>query len=371
MINTLFLLFTPFQWICIGLIFTLFMIITFYLLILYRQPLLRRNRVHDQPIRQWPSVSVVLCVTNEYKMLRRVLPTLLEQDYPCFEVVVVNDRSQDNSEILLRSLQEQYPHLQARTTSTDDRFGRSPSLALGMAIRAAQYDTILCIEANCQIKDNQWIRSMAAPYRGSTEIVLGHTTHYRCSIWMRCDLLQHALHYMGRAALKSPYTGVGSNILFKKSLFYNNNGLNVRLTRDHAPLSVFIGEVANRNNCGICTYPSGVTHSRLKMSGNMGKMVQKMRKRSLSMIPKITKYPMLFETTIRLFFYLSACCAIALFAHIPELLLMVGGLLFLRLLSVFLLYRKVRKRLDDRGLAIPFLCWDVLFPMVNLYRFFR
>lgn len=369
--NTLFMLFTPLQWIYIGLISTLFSIITLYLFTLYRQPALRRNRPFDPPERQWPSVSVVLCVTNEYKMLRRVLPSLLEQDYPCYEVVVVNDRSEDNSEILLRSLQEQYPHLQARTTSTDDRFGRSPSLVLGMAIRAAQYDTILCIEANCQIKDNQWIRSMTTPYEGATEIVLGHTTHYKCSVWKRCDLLQHALHYMGRAALKRPYTGVGSNVLFKKSLFYDNNGFNVRLTRDHSPIGVFIGEVANRNNCRICTQPSGVTHSRLKMSGKRGTIVRKTRKRSLSLSPKITKYPMLFETTIRLFFYLSACSAIALFYHIPELLLISGGYLLLRILSVFALYQSIRKRLDDRGIALPFLCWDILFPFVNLYRFFR
>ena len=300
-----------------------------------------------------------------------MLPILLTQDYPCYEVVVVNDRSQDHSEILLRALQEQYPHLQVRTTSTDDRFGRSPSLALGMAIRAARYDAVLCIEADCLIKDSLWIRSMAAPYGGETEIVLGHTTHSKCSLWMRCHFLQCALHYMGRAAIRRPYTGVGSNLLFKKSLFYDNNGFNVRLTREHFPLRVFLGEVANRNNCRICTHPSGVTHSRLKMNRHMSKLYRKMEKRSLAMSPRGSRYPMLMESTVRLLFYLFVCAAI--FLHYSDTILLVffGSFLLLRLVSVFLLYSVVRKRLDDKGLLFSFMCWDFLSPVVNIFRIFR
>jgi len=318
-----------------------------------------------------PSVSVVLCVTNEYKELRRMLPTLLQQDYPQYEVVVVNDRSEDNSEILLRSLQEHYPHLQVRTTNTDDTFGRSPSLALGMAIRAAQYETILCIEANCKVKDTLWIRSMAAHYGGNTEIVLGYTTRYSCSVWTRCDLLQHALHFMGRAAVRRPYTGLDSNLLFKKSLFYDNNGFNVSLTREHFPLRVFIGEVVNRNNCKICTHPSGVTHSRMKIKGHLRKLYRKMEKRSLAMNRKGPKYPMLVETIFRLIFYISVCFSITLFYDISEALVFSISLLLFRFLSMLWLYLDVKKRLDDTGLALPFLCWDILFPFVNLKRLFR
>jgi len=371
MMNQFFLLFTPFEWWFIGVVFTLFIIITLYQIILYRQPARKRNRAPVTEDDLLPSVSVVLCATNEYKMLRRLLPILLEQAYPRYEVVVVNDRSEDNSEILLHTFQEKHPHLQVRTTSTDDRFGRSPALALGMAIRAAQYDTILCIEADCQITDNQWIRSMATYYGGETEMVLGYTTHHRCSLFTRCDFLQHALHFMGRAAIRRPYTCFGSNLLFKKSLFYSNNGLNVRLTRDHFPLRVFFSEVANRNNCRICTHPSGVTHSRIKLDRPMRKLYRKMEKRSLALSPKGSRYPLLFESTLRLIFYITTCCAIALFYDKLELFIFFSFLLLLRPVSVLLLYIGVRKRLNDKGLAIPFICWDFIFPVIHLFRFIR
>ena len=44
-----------------------------------------------------PPLSVVICARNEAENLGKYLPAVLEQDYPAFEVVVVNDCSEDNS----------------------------------------------------------------------------------------------------------------------------------------------------------------------------------------------------------------------------------------------------------------------------------
>jgi len=42
-------------------------------------------------------VSVIICAKNEYQNLLHNLPVVLEQDYPDFEVIVVNDASDDDS----------------------------------------------------------------------------------------------------------------------------------------------------------------------------------------------------------------------------------------------------------------------------------
>ncbi|MCL1973777.1 MAG: glycosyltransferase [Bacteroidetes bacterium] len=363
--------FSPAEWYAIDAAFLLFLFITLYQFIVYQQPAYSRHRASEPAPDQLPPVSVLLCVTNEYKLLRRMLPLLLEQDYPCFEVIVVNDRSEDNSEILLRMLQEHYPHLQVRTTHTDDTFGRAPALALGMAIRAAQYDLVLCIEAHSYVKDLFWIRSMVSGYGNRKELVLGHNTHYRCSKWIRCDFLQYALHYMGRAAIGRPYTGNGANFLLKKSLFYDNNGLNVRLSRDHFPDRVLIGELASRKNCAICVQASGVTHSYRRLDKASWKRYRKTEKRSLFLSPKRTKYPMLAESLIRLAFYGWCVACLSVFYPRLELSLIFGGLLFLRLLSVLFLYLCVRTPLDDKGLAVPYLFWDIFSPFVHIYRAVR
>ena len=44
----------------------------------------------------YPPVSVVICARNEAERLEKFLTLVLEQDYPNFEVIVVNDCYWDN-----------------------------------------------------------------------------------------------------------------------------------------------------------------------------------------------------------------------------------------------------------------------------------
>jgi len=240
-----------------------------------------------------------------------------------------------------------------------------------MAIRAAQYDLILSIEANSYVKDRHWIRSMIAPYGNGKELVLGHVTHPFCSKWIRCDFLQCTLHYMGRAAIGWPYTGTGANLLFKKSLFYDNNGLNVSMNRDHFPDRVLIREVVAKDNCAICVQPSGVTHFRKRLDVTLWRRYRNTERRSLVLSAKSPRYPMLAESIIRLLFYgVCVTCLALLHAHLVFVLIF-SFLLFSRLLLVLLLYLNVRKKLDDTGLAVPFLLWDIAAPFVYLFRVVR
>lgn len=56
-------------------------------------------------------VSVIIAAKNEAAHLNDLIPLLMEQDYPIFEVLVVNDCSTDESEDLLRSLSGKYDKL--------------------------------------------------------------------------------------------------------------------------------------------------------------------------------------------------------------------------------------------------------------------
>ena len=58
-----------------------------------------------------PPVSVVLTAKNDAGWLKENLVYLLEQDYPDFEVVVVDYLSQDDTPYVLKVLKDYYPHL--------------------------------------------------------------------------------------------------------------------------------------------------------------------------------------------------------------------------------------------------------------------
>ena len=69
-----------------------------------------------------PGISVVIVASDHEKQLTENLPHILTQDYPDYEVIVVDDNSQDDTNDLLQRLAQQYPHLYSTFTSDSIRY---------------------------------------------------------------------------------------------------------------------------------------------------------------------------------------------------------------------------------------------------------
>ena len=51
----------------------------------------RRERNNNELESALPPVSVIICAKNESENIKKFLPSILEQDYPDYEVIVIND----------------------------------------------------------------------------------------------------------------------------------------------------------------------------------------------------------------------------------------------------------------------------------------
>ena len=92
----------------IGLVAVFFAQIYYYLryffVIFWAQRKQKKGKLDFQTAK--PPVSVVICSKNESENLHKFLPSILEQDYPNFEVVVVNDGSTDTTSEVLSIFKE-------------------------------------------------------------------------------------------------------------------------------------------------------------------------------------------------------------------------------------------------------------------------
>ena len=88
-------------------------------------------------------ISVVISARNEAENLRTYLPHILEQNYPDYEVVVVNDCSYDSSDMVLEEFEKKYPHLKVVTITEHDRFKTGKKFALTLGIKAAKNEHLL------------------------------------------------------------------------------------------------------------------------------------------------------------------------------------------------------------------------------------
>lgn len=253
---------TPFIWTIAG-IFTLSLIIQlFYYLFPYGRIL--RHKL-PQPEPGDIPVSVIICARNEAENLAQNLPSILEQDYPDYEVIVVNDSSTDHSEDLLMEMKSRYPHLRYTSIPPDRKFTHGKKLAVTIGIKAARNEHLLFTDADCYPVSASWIRHMITPFNEKIRLVLGVGKYKKrrglLNILVRYETIITAMQYLGAALGRRAYMGVGRNLAYTKSLFYDTNGFTSHLKVRSGDDDLFVNEAAKRNNTAVQFHPESLTIS--------------------------------------------------------------------------------------------------------------
>lgn len=198
------------------------------------------------------SVSIIICAKNEAKNLKSNLPFILQQHYKCFEVIVVNDRSNDETVEIILEFQKNYPILRL-INSSRDKIGKKFALADG--IQAAKYKVLLLTDADCRPNSLDWLRLMQSPIEGEIAISLGYAPYHRYAGWLnrfiRYETFYTALQYIAFALWGHPYMGVGRNLLYQKSLYEKVGGFNSHGHIASGDDDLFINAVSHTNNIAV------------------------------------------------------------------------------------------------------------------------
>lgn len=215
-------------------------------------------------------LSVVICARNEYINLEQHLPEILEQEYPEYEVVVVNDRSNDKSQQLLEILQKKYDHLNVINLNNSVIFFKGKKFPLSIGIKSSKYNTLVLTDADCRPASPFWLKNMQKCFSGDIDIVLGHGAYEKkkglLNTLIRYDTLTISMNYFSFALAGLPYMGTGRNLAYKKDLFYKANGFTSHYKIRSGDDDLFINQVANRENTTIEINPDSFTYSRPKES---------------------------------------------------------------------------------------------------------
>ena len=218
--------------------------------------------------KELPPVSVVICARNEYHNLVNNLPEIFAQEYPNFEVVIVNHASDDETSGYLKEIQIQHKNLKVVNIERDLNFFKGKKFPLSMGIKSASNEILLLTDADCQPAGKNWIASMVQQYYPETEIVLGYGPYEKKSgllnLFIRFDTFMVALQYFSFALSGKPYMGVGRNLSYKRSMFFKNKGFTSHYKIPSGDDDLFINKVANRKNTRINIEPESYQFSRPK-----------------------------------------------------------------------------------------------------------
>lgn len=200
-------------------------------------------------------VSIIVCAKNERENLLNFLPLVLKQNYPEFEVIVVNDSSVDDTQDVLKAFTLQHKNLKVVTVPDSDRFYGNKKFALTLGIKAAKHPLVLLTDADCKPASLNWLAKMSC-YAENKKIILGVGNYEKrpgiLNALIRFETFYTAMHYLSFAQAKIPYMGVGRNLAYHSDLFFNNKGFSSHLHILSGDDDLFINEVATKNNTQIC-----------------------------------------------------------------------------------------------------------------------
>ncbi|MEJ0034400.1 MAG: glycosyltransferase [Bacteroidota bacterium] len=174
-------------------------------------------------------VSVIVCAHDEEENLRTLVPILLSQNHPNYEVIIVDDRSNDGTYDFLLKTTRENPKLRMVTVRDLPSHTTGKKFALTMGIKAARNDWVLLTDADCR-PGAGWIHGMSQQFMNETNIVLGFSAYEKhpgvLNAFIRFETFLTAIQYIGFALVGRPYMGVGRNLAYRRKLFLESKGFN-------------------------------------------------------------------------------------------------------------------------------------------------
>lgn len=200
-------------------------------------------------------LSVIICARNESDNLSKNLPHILNQEYPKFEVIVVNDRSYDDSEHILDAFVKTHKNFRYINIDREAKVAPGKKFALTVGIKGAQYDRVLLTDADCLPSGKNWLKSMSEGYTQSPNIVIGFSPYQRrrglLNRLIRFESTVVGLQYLSCAKAGVPYMGVGRNLGYHKDLFNDVSGFKSHYSIASGDDDLFVQEVAKKSNTTV------------------------------------------------------------------------------------------------------------------------
>jgi glycosyltransferase involved in cell wall biosynthesis len=322
----------------------------------------------------FPPVSVIVYVKNRFYDLKDFLPTLLEQNYAQFEVIVVNDGTTEESKNTLLRLQEQYSNLYSTYLPEETKNVSRKKLGLTLGIKAAKYDCLLFTEADSHTRSNNWIQLMARHFGKEKTVVLGMSAKESekgfFPEFMTFDYFYSNLQMLSMALLGHPYMGNDRNLIYSKMHYNEQKGFIRHRSTRRIENDLFINDIATVSNAEVELLPESVVMTNLHIYD------WKQEKKGKAFSGHYYKAgPALWnlESFSRFFFILSAiACIVCGFLHLQALPYLAGaavGCYLIRLFSQLFVVNKTASAFELEKFYLTIPLFDCIQIVVNIYFF--
>ncbi|MCQ2344688.1 MAG: glycosyltransferase [Paludibacteraceae bacterium] len=322
-----------------------------------------------------PKVSVIIVTRNLDEELESYLPLILEQTYPDYEVILVDDGSWDNTEDVVRRLRETYPHLYMTTIPKKSRIVSHRKLAITVGAKAAKGDILLLTEPTARPFSNRWIESMVRNFVTGVEFVTGN-----CVMLDNSGFLQHMIAYdtltntmraTGFAVMGHPYSATSKNMAYLRSTFFKNDGFAGLLHQEFGDDDLMVNRHGNGLNTKAEPTRSAHTICIDKPSYREWRFMKKMQLSTLCDYRTSSLFSLFTEHVFRAIYYMSSIASIVLLLFLrPEWMLVglevLAGAYLLKSIVLLSVVNATAAIYKQRKFWLSALFFDIYLPLASL-----
>lgn len=344
---------------CVAVLVLLFVQLYYYVGLFGRIPSFRLNSKAENSN---PPVSVVVVVNEDEFFIEQLLPAILTQDYPNFELVIVDLEHNDDFSQSLQLIAENNERVKLTTVHQKGaKFKVSNKMAINIGIKAASFENIIITTVDSLPTSNKWLRIMAQGFL-SADVVIGY-----CGVeqkegfankWIRCDKLFKGVQYLAAAIAGRVYRADIHNMGFTKTAYFGASGFNF-LSFNLGEDDLFIQKlIRNKNRATIVLNPNAIIRQQQWSGLSWWASLRRFNSSSFKFYPLSVKNYIQGELVSRILFF--ACCA-TIFFCLPLAFKIFALVVFvIRFFVVWFEFMRIRKRLGEKSLGLIYVIYDII-----------
>ena len=326
-----------------------------------------------KPIEATPKklpISIIVCAKNEAENIKKYFSHLVTQNYPDYEIVLIDDASSDDTLELFESYAKEYSKVRLVKVQNNEAFWSNKKWALTLGIKAAKNEYLVFTDADCYPTSEDWLLQISSQFSKEKTIVLGYGAYEKVknsflNKLIRFETVLTATQYFSWAKVGKPYMGVGRNLAYKREEFFNVRGFQDHMKIRSGDDDLFINQAATKENIAILYTPDSFTKSKPKKTFKAW-FYQKRRHTTTA------KYYKLFDKfQLGLFFFSQfwfLLLAIVLLALQFQWMIVLGIILF-RYLFAWISLGYAAGKLNEKDVIywFPLIEIVLIFTLVNVY----
>lgn len=206
---------------------------------------------------------------------------------------------------------------------------------------------------------------MVSHFDEKTNFVLGYGGYLKekglLNKYIRYDTMTIAMQYLGMAIRGFPYMGVGRNLAYRRSVFFNNNGFGSHNQLVSGDDDLFVNGNALKSNTHVEYRKESHTRS-VPCSELADWIIRKKRHMTTAPYYKLRdKLLLTFEPASRIIFYASFIILLSTLT-LWQLVLVLFGV---RLITQIVIFALISKKLNETRLTAISLIFDIFSPIIN------